>query len=88
MPLVLDEKPEVLPPNSVDDVALYCGWYSVQNYVPGMKFNPGAVGFHVVPGGGCCAAYANLRIDPAGATMPSLGGRAGEARDDGESAEG
>jgi uncharacterized protein (TIGR03790 family) len=45
--VVHDEKPEVLPPNSVDDVALYCGWYSVQTYVPGMKFNAGALGFHV-----------------------------------------
>ena len=45
--VTLDDKPEVIPPNSVDDVALYCGWYSVRNYVPGMKFNPGAVGYHV-----------------------------------------
>ena len=28
-------------------MALYCGWYSVHNYVPGMKFNRGAVGYHV-----------------------------------------
>jgi uncharacterized protein (TIGR03790 family) len=47
MPLVLDEKPEVLPPGSVDDVALYCGWYSLRHYVPGMKFNRGAVGYHI-----------------------------------------
>jgi uncharacterized protein (TIGR03790 family) len=45
--VVLDTKPEVLSANSVDDVALYCGWYSVRNYVPGMKFNRGAVGYHV-----------------------------------------
>jgi uncharacterized protein (TIGR03790 family) len=47
VPVILDEKPEVLPANSVDDVALYCGWYSVHTYVPGMKLNPGAVGYHV-----------------------------------------
>jgi uncharacterized protein (TIGR03790 family) len=45
--VLLDEKPEVLPANSVEDVALYCGWYSVRNYVPSMKLNRGAVGFHV-----------------------------------------
>ena len=43
----LDDQPQVIPANSVDDVALYCGWYSVRNYVPGMKFNPGAVGYHI-----------------------------------------
>jgi uncharacterized protein (TIGR03790 family) len=45
--LVMDEKPEVLPADSVDGVALYCGWYSVHTYVPAMKFNPGAVGYHI-----------------------------------------
>jgi uncharacterized protein (TIGR03790 family) len=45
--VLLDEKPDVLPPGSASDVALYCGWYSVRNYVPCCKFNPGAVGFHI-----------------------------------------
>lgn len=45
--LSLDEKPDVLPANSVSDVALYTGWYSVRNYVPGMKFARGAVGYHI-----------------------------------------
>jgi uncharacterized protein (TIGR03790 family) len=31
----------------VKDVALYCGWYSLRHYVPGMEFAPGAVGYHV-----------------------------------------
>lgn len=47
IPVMLDDNPNVLAPNSVDDVAMYCGWYSVRNYVPGMKFNRGAVGYHV-----------------------------------------
>ena len=25
----------------------YCGWYSVRNYVPGLTFNPGAIGYHI-----------------------------------------
>jgi uncharacterized protein (TIGR03790 family) len=45
--VVIDEKPEVLPANSYDNVALYVGWYSVHNYIPCCKFNPGAVGYHI-----------------------------------------
>jgi uncharacterized protein (TIGR03790 family) len=45
--VLLDDKPEVLPAGSAEDVALYCGWYSVHNYIPSCKFNPGAVGFHI-----------------------------------------
>jgi uncharacterized protein (TIGR03790 family) len=47
LPLTVDDSPEVLPANSVKDVALYVGWYSVRNYVPACQFNPGAVGFHI-----------------------------------------
>jgi uncharacterized protein (TIGR03790 family) len=43
----LDNQEAVFPPHSVKNVALYCGWYSVQNYIPGCDFNPGAVGYHV-----------------------------------------
>ncbi len=45
--VLLDEKTEVLPPGSADNVAMYCGWYSVHNYIPSCKFSPGAVGFHI-----------------------------------------
>jgi uncharacterized protein (TIGR03790 family) len=45
--VLLDDKPAVLGVGAADDVALYCGWYSVHNYVPSMKFNRGAVGYHV-----------------------------------------
>src|SRR5213079_3385632 len=47
MPLTLDRSPNVLPPNSVKDVALYAGWYSVRNYVPSCKLVAGAVGYHI-----------------------------------------
>ena len=46
-PLTLDTRPTLLPPNSVKDVALYCGWYSVRNYIPACQFNVGAVAYHV-----------------------------------------
>jgi uncharacterized protein (TIGR03790 family) len=45
--VVVDDKPEVLPPHSVNDVALYCGWYSLRHYVPSCQFVPGAVGYHI-----------------------------------------
>ena len=47
LPLTLDKQSSVLPPNSVKDVAIYCGWYSVRNYVPACTFKVGAVGYHV-----------------------------------------
>ena len=45
--ILFDQSPDVLPPNSATDVALYVGWYSVRNYVPACKFNEGAVGYHI-----------------------------------------
>lgn len=45
--LIHDDGPEVLGPGAVRDVALYCGWYKLRNYVPCCTFVPGAVGFHV-----------------------------------------
>ena len=34
-------------PNAPKNVALYCGWYSLRNYIRAMQFSEGAVGFHV-----------------------------------------
>ncbi len=45
--VVLDKNPDVFPPGSCPDAALYCGWYSLGNYVPAFKWIKGAVGFHV-----------------------------------------
>lgn len=45
--LTFDDKEPVIQPPRTRDVAVYCGWYSVRNYVPAFIFNPGAVGFHV-----------------------------------------
>jgi uncharacterized protein (TIGR03790 family) len=47
MKVVLDKKPGVFPPGSCPDAALYCGWYSLANYVPAFTWNKGAVGYHV-----------------------------------------
>ena len=47
LPMLHDVSPTVLPAGSADGVALYCGWYSVRNYVPACRFAVGAVAFHV-----------------------------------------
>jgi uncharacterized protein (TIGR03790 family) len=47
METIYDDKADVLPPNSVKDVALYTGWYSVGQYVPACDFVQGAIGYHV-----------------------------------------
>ena len=47
MKVVLDKRPEVFPPGSCPNAALYCGWYSAANYVPACKWRKGAVGYHV-----------------------------------------
>ena len=45
--VVLDDNEALFPPNSCPDTTLYCGWYSVRNYIDSFTFNPGAVGFHI-----------------------------------------
>lgn len=45
--VVLDNHDAVFAPHSVHNVALYCGWYSLNHYIPGCDFVRGAVGFHI-----------------------------------------
>ena len=47
MDVVLDETPELFPVGKCPDAALYCGWYSLRNYVDSFTWKKGAVGFHV-----------------------------------------
>jgi uncharacterized protein (TIGR03790 family) len=37
----------LFPPDSCPQAALYCGWYSVKQYVDAFQFVDGAVGFHI-----------------------------------------
>jgi uncharacterized protein (TIGR03790 family) len=59
--LTFDDKPELVASGSVKDIALYCGWYSPNEFVSPGTFARGAVGAHVAsytlttlhaPGGG------------------------------------
>jgi len=45
--LTFDDKDSLIPENSLKDIAVYCGWYSLQHYVKPGTFAPGAVGFHI-----------------------------------------
>ncbi len=45
--VTLDDKPGLFAPGSCPDCALYCGWYSLANYVDAFTFAPGAVAYHI-----------------------------------------
>src|SRR5690606_2380595 len=45
--LIMDQAAAVFQPGDVPDCALYCGWYSLRNYVPAFEFARGAVGYHI-----------------------------------------
>jgi uncharacterized protein (TIGR03790 family) len=45
--VTLDDKPALFAEGSCTDCALYCGWYSLANYVRCCKFVKGAVAYHI-----------------------------------------
>jgi uncharacterized protein (TIGR03790 family) len=47
MPVVINEKPTLFQPGECPDAALYCGWYSLGQYVDAFNWQPGAVGYHI-----------------------------------------
>jgi len=47
LPVVLDERQELLQPGQAPHAALYCGWYSLARYVPAFTWMRGAVGYHI-----------------------------------------
>jgi uncharacterized protein (TIGR03790 family) len=47
LPVTLDDKGPLFAPGSCPDAALYCGWYSLANYVDCCTFVPGAVAWHL-----------------------------------------
>ena len=44
--VVLDDRKELFQPGACPNAALYCGWYSLANYVDAFDWAPGAVGYH------------------------------------------
>ena len=47
MPVVLDDKESLFKEGECPDAALYCGWYSLGNYVDAFQWVPGSVGYHI-----------------------------------------
>lgn len=47
LPVTLDDKPALFASGSCPDCALYCGWYSLANYVDCCRFVRGAVAYHI-----------------------------------------
>lgn len=47
MPVVLDEREALFGPGDAPNAALYCGWYSLGQYIDAFTWARGAVGFHV-----------------------------------------
>ena len=47
LPVVLDEKKDLFKPGESPDAALYCGWYSLANYVDAFKWKAGSIGYHI-----------------------------------------
>ncbi len=47
LPLTFDQKRALIPPNTVNDIGLYVGWYSLRHYRPPGTFARGAVGYHI-----------------------------------------
>jgi uncharacterized protein (TIGR03790 family) len=45
--VTLDDRPELFPPESCPDCAVYAGWYRLGNYIPTCTFAQGAVAWHL-----------------------------------------
>lgn len=43
----LDNRPALFVPGECTEAMLYCGWYSLRQYVDAFEFVPGAVGYHI-----------------------------------------
>ena len=59
MPVVLDEASELFQPGEGPQAALYCGWYSLSQYVDAFEWQPGAVAYHIASRE--CATLKNKR---------------------------
>ncbi|NNM88750.1 MAG: TIGR03790 family protein [Phycisphaerae bacterium] len=47
MPVALQDTPAFFQSKNCPDEAIYCGWYSLEHYLPSCQWLPGSVAFHV-----------------------------------------
>jgi uncharacterized protein (TIGR03790 family) len=45
--VVLDNQGSLFAAGACPDAAIYCGWYSLANYVDAFDWKPGAIGYHM-----------------------------------------
>jgi len=57
MPVCLNQSPSLFARGDCSDTALYCGWYSLGNYVDAFTWVQGAIGYHIASGE--CATLKN-----------------------------
>ena len=50
LPVVLDDAQKLFQKGEAPDAAIYCGWYSLSNYVDAFTWQTGAIGFHIASG--------------------------------------
>ena len=46
-PVILDDREQLFQTKECPQTALYCGWYSLANYVDAFAWQKGAVGYHI-----------------------------------------
>jgi uncharacterized protein (TIGR03790 family) len=63
----LDNRPEVFAPGTCPNTALYCGWYSLDTYVPAFSFEKGSIAVHIASG-----EAVSLRIPTPRRWVPNL----------------
>ena len=47
IPVIEERAAKLFAPGTCPETALYCGWYSVKNYVDAFDFVDGAIGYHI-----------------------------------------
>jgi len=47
LPVVLEQTDMLFQPGEAPNATLYCGWYSLGQYVDAFAWQPGAIGFHI-----------------------------------------
>jgi uncharacterized protein (TIGR03790 family) len=46
-PVIVERTDKLFGPGECPQTAIYCGWYSLQKYIPSFTFVEGAVGYHI-----------------------------------------
>jgi len=67
MKVVLDKKPSLFAVGSCPQAAIYCGWYSLKNYIDAFDFLDGAIAYHIAS-----FEAVNLRDPASGQWCPSV----------------